>query len=205
VVALAVWLAGPAASPGWAAGAGGTEEVAILQLKVIEGEGAVHPAGSRSSRPLRIQVTDETGQPVEGAAVSLRMPSEGPRGAFQSGLPTEILVTGPEGRVSAWGIRWGRSPGPVRIRITAVKGDVRAGMVSEQYIAAPGRGGERGSHPKQPSTSKPRGKWIAIALVAAGAAAGGLVLGLSGKSQTAAAPEAPGVQVGAPTITIGKP
>lgn len=206
-ISLAAWLSAPPASPGQTA-VTGNQEVAILQLKVIEGEGVVHPVGSRSSRPMTVQVTDETGRPVEGAAVSFLMPREGPRGAFEGGLPTEVLVSGPDGRVSVWGIRWGRAPGRVRIRITAVKGRVRAGTVSAQYIAAPDQKGKRGSASKLLSRSKPRGKWIAIALVAAAAAAGGLVLGLSGKSPAPVAASEPvtvTVTVGVPTITIGNP
>ena len=45
-------------------------QVAILQIRVIEGEGAVHLPGSRSSRPITVEITEETGKPVAGAAVS---------------------------------------------------------------------------------------------------------------------------------------
>ena len=47
---------------------GSAAETAILQLQILEGEGAVHIAGVRSLRPVSVQVTDETGKPVEGAA-----------------------------------------------------------------------------------------------------------------------------------------
>ena len=209
-VALAGWLAVLTVAPGWAAEGSETQQIAILQIKVTEGEGAVHTAGSRSSRPITIQVTDEIGKPVEGVTVSLQMPTTGPRGDFLNGLQTEVLVTGPEGQVSAWGIKWERTPGPVKIRITAVKGSVRAGTVSEQYIVASGQSSQDVANPQQPSVSKPRGKWIAIALVAAGATAGGLVLGLSGSSTAsqpiaAAASQTKAVQVGLPTITVGGP
>ena len=46
-----------------------TAQVAILQIHILEGEGAVHPPGSRISRPLVVEVTDETGRPVPSAAV----------------------------------------------------------------------------------------------------------------------------------------
>ena len=200
VIALAAWLTVP---PGLAA----ESSIAVLQIKIIEGEGAVHEAGSRSSRPLVVQVTDETGRPVPGATVSFRMPTKGPKGFFGSGLPTDVLVTGVDGRVALWGLRWDREQGSVRIRITAAKGDARAGTVSEQYIATRKTSAKAEPMPRPKSTSKPKGKWIVIALAAAGAAAGGLVLGLSGKSATLppAATTAPPVQVGAPTITIGAP
>jgi hypothetical protein len=183
-----------------------------LQIQVVEGEGAVHVAGRRSMNPLVVQVSDETGRPVEGVAVSFRMPSDGPAGQFASGLATDVLITGADGRVRVIGIAWAETTGPVRIRITAVRGNARAGTVSEQYVGYPGGATGPISMPDGPAVSKPRGKWIAFALIAAGAAAGGLALGLStGAAQTAPAPgtaggqSTPPVQVGAPTITIGGP
>jgi hypothetical protein len=187
-----------------------TKRLTLLQLNIVEGEGGVHQAGTRSSEPLAIVATDELGRPVEGVAVSFRMPSEGPRGTFESGLPTEVLITGPDGRVVVRGIRWGRETGPARIRITAVRSGVRAGTISEQYVASGTITTGAIRAPNGPSVSKPRGKWIAIALVAAGAAVGGLVLGLSGKQSSPSLAVAAGqttapVQVGPPTITIGGP
>ncbi|NUN03008.1 MAG: hypothetical protein HUU41_18020, partial [Bryobacteraceae bacterium] len=104
-----------------AAAAETPSEIAILQMKVIEGDGAIHAVSSRSTGRLVVLVTDETGKPVEAAAVSFRLPDEGPGGAFRSGLRNEILLTGPDGRASVGGIQWNDIQGPVRIRITAVK------------------------------------------------------------------------------------
>jgi len=58
-------------------------EVAILQIRVLEGDGAIHalaraPAGRCPCNH------DETGKPVEGAAVSFRLPDDGPGGVFAS-------------------------------------------------------------------------------------------------------------------------
>jgi len=208
----ALLLGGAAVSSCWASEPAGADEVAILQIRVIEGEGAVHAAGSRSPLPLTVQVTDETGQPVEGVAVSLQMPSRGASGVFASGLRSDVLLTDERGRVSVRGVRWGKTPGPARLRITAVKGRARAGIISTQYVETGGSGAKRASESGRHSVSKPHGKWIAIAVIAAGAAAGGLALGLSGKSSSpqpaaaaAAQTSSPGVQVGVPTITIGNP
>jgi hypothetical protein len=51
-------------------------QVAILQIRVIEGEGAVHQPASRSARPITVEITEETGKPVAGAAVSFHLPEE---------------------------------------------------------------------------------------------------------------------------------
>lgn len=183
-----------------------------LNLQVVEGEGAVHPAGRRSRQPIVVQVQDETGRPMEGAAVSFRMPSSGPTGKFASGLETDVLITGPDGRVTVVGIQWGQTTGTARIRIFAARGGVRAGTITEQYVGSAEHQAGVISTPDGPSVSKPRGKWLAYTLIAAGAVAGGLALGLSGGSSpapggavAAGVENSPAVEVGAPTITIGGP
>src|SRR5690606_18235442 len=114
---------------------------------------------------LVVLVTDETGKPVEAAAVSFRLPDEGPGGAFRSGLRNEILLTGPDGRAAVGGIQWNDIQGPVRIRITAVKDKVRAGIIVDQYLSdqIPARSGVSGSGDAHPWK---RSKWLAIALIA---------------------------------------
>ena len=113
-------------------------QVAILQIQFIEGEGAVHAPGSRSARPLTVEVTDETGRPVPGAAVSFHLPDEGPGGAFANGLRTEVAVTDAQGRVSLHGLQVNRMPGRFQIRVVANKEQARAGVV----VVAVHRGAE---------------------------------------------------------------
>jgi hypothetical protein len=182
-------------------------ETAILQLQVIEGEGSVQSAGARSPRPITVQVTDETGRPVEGVAVSFRLPDEEVTGVFAGGLRSEIVVSGADGRAAVWGIQWGPAPGPVRVRVTAAKDRARAGIVVNQYVSESvaitetPAGGEL-------SRGGGSGKWK-WALVAAGVVGGGLAAGMA-KGKTASAPPSAGavtvpVQVGPPTISVGLP
>ena len=166
---------------------------AILQISVVEGDGAVHTVGSRSSRPLSVRITDETGAPVEGAAVSFQLPETGTSGTFPNGLRTEIVTTGPDGRASVRGIRWNSTSGAFQIRITAAKGTARAVMLSEQHI----EGSARIAAPRGK-----RGRWIVLGL-AAGAAAAGLAIGLGGGNGTPSSPQPP--VIGAPTISVGAP
>ena len=112
-------------------------QVAILQIRVIEGEGAVHLPGSRSTRPITVEITEETGKPVAGAAVSFHLPEDGPGGAFVNGLRTEVVVTDAHGRASLHGLLANRIPGRFQIRILASKEQARAGTVSFQYVAEP--------------------------------------------------------------------
>jgi len=194
---------------------------AILRIRVLEGEGAIHTAGARSNQPIIISLADETGRPVEGASVSIRLPDEAPTGLFANGMRTDIAVTGPDGRVSIRGIQWGRAAGPVQIRITASKGEARAGVLSTQYVTEPAgtqarRGPEPAAGPTGPRASREqpsRSKWILLAALVGGAAAGGVAAAARGGRSTPGAPPAatppaitlPTASIGVPTITIGRP
>ncbi len=179
-------------------GAPARAQVAILQIQVVEGEGAVHVPGSRTPHPLIVQVTDETGKPVAGASVSFHLPGDGPGGAFTNGLRTDVETTDARGRATARGIQFNRSGGRFEVRIFASKEQARAGMVSLQYVADAGS-------PAALAHTGSRKKWIGIiAGLAAGGAAGGILAGRSGSpSAPAAAPAT--LTIGAPTISVGKP
>jgi hypothetical protein len=174
----------------------------VLEIRAIEGEGAVQPAGARVLAPLSVVVTDETGRPVEGAAVTFRLPEEGAGGVFPNGLKTEVMRTGPDGRATVREIRWNRAPGPVRIRVTAVKDQARAGAIVNQYIA-PGAPRAAGSGA---AVLRGRRRWLKLAVLAGGAAAVGFTAGYAGRSSPRSAAEAaPPVKIGTPVIVIGRP
>jgi hypothetical protein len=221
LAALCLWSAAPALA-----------QVAILQIRVIEGEGAVHVPGTRSSRPITVEITDETGRPVAGAAVSFHLPEEGPGGAFVNGLRTEVVITDANGRASLHGLQANRVPGRFQIRILASKEQARAGTVSFQYVAesrggaakpaAPAAAGPATAAPATPTANRPdsaavtaassgRKKWILVAAAVAGAAVAGTIAaraGASSASSPAAVPSVPVTPVlgiGSPTITVGKP
>jgi len=179
---------------------------AILLIRIVEGEGAAYPIGSRATRGVTVQVTDETGKPVEGTAVSFRLPDDGPSGTFSSGMRMEMVTTGPDGRANVWGMQWNRVTGPLEVRITAAKGGVRAGTVCDLYLS-------NALVTSEPRTTAPAGSlihklshkkiWIGVG-VAAVAFAGVAAVSSRGTPSTAAATvNAP--QIGTPSIIIGRP
>jgi hypothetical protein len=209
---MAPWLAAQTSVPPKAGTPPTDREVAILQIRLVEGEGAIHAAGSKALRGLSVEVTDETGRPVAGAAVSFRLPGEGPSGIFANGMRTEVVISGPAGRATVWGIQWNRVEGPFQVRITAAKGQARAGTVVSQYLSqtvAPKQGGSVLLTPsKNPSGS--RSKWLLITAVVVGTAVGGvlaagLARGSPASAATAAAASSPALGIGTPSITIGRP
>jgi len=173
----------------------------VIQLRVVEGDGTIYTVGSRATRGLTVQVTDEAGNPVEGASVSFKLPDSGPGGLFSSGLRTEVLTTNAQGKATAWAMQWNRTAGPFEIKITAVKDQTRAGIVSTLYLSesvAPKAGGQ-GTF-----TSSHHGltKWVLISAVGAGALAG-VALSRSSAHPASAAAVTVGLQIGAPSIIIG--
>jgi hypothetical protein len=176
------------------------QAAAIIQLRVIEGEGAVYAPGSRATRGITVQVTDETGQPLEGVAVSFRLPEEGAGGTFASGLRTEIVTTRGDGRATVWGMRWNRTPGPFEVRVTAAKDQARAGIVIAQFLSdrAAGAGGSGEFH-----ASHSYKKWLLVgAALGAGALGGMLVAARKGQEPASTSATEPPV-IGAPSIIIG--
>jgi hypothetical protein len=176
----------------------------IVQLKVVEGDGALYRTGARATRGLTVLVTDEAGKPLEKAAVSFRLPEEGPGGVFSSGLRTEVVTTGADGRATVWGMQWNKTPGPVEIRITAIKDQARAGIISTQYLSdalAPQAGGEgtfTASH-------KGHAKWILIAAAVGGGAAAGFAFAHSKSTAAGVASGPVGVMIGNPSVNVGHP
>ncbi|MCX6623559.1 MAG: hypothetical protein NTY38_21340 [Acidobacteria bacterium] len=180
-----------------------SSDPALLQIRVVEGEGELHPCGGRAPRGLVVQITDETGKPVENATVSFRLPDEGPSGTFASGLRSEVVSTTPDGRATVWGMMWNRTPGRVDVRITASRGQARAGSLAGIFLSdkIPAKA------VVQPAARGGRGRLLLYALVAgAGAAVGGAVALRGGKSSPAAAATvAEAIQIGSPSISVGKP
>jgi hypothetical protein len=201
-----------------------TAQVAIVQIGIVEGEGAVHVPGSRSARPLVVEVTDETGKPVAGAAVTFLLPENGPGGIFANGLRTDVAITDSRGRGAAHTLQLNRTAGRFQIRIVASKEQARAGTVSFQYIgeakggavkegAAKGEGTAArtapvATSPTSSGSSARRRKWVAVAA----ALGGGAVLGILASRGSASAatpappvPVTPTLTIGTPSITVGKP
>jgi hypothetical protein len=183
----------------------------VLEIQVLEGEGAVHRAGSQETTALRVRITDQSGKPVPGALVTFRLPDDGPTGVFANQLNTEVVNAGPQGEAQTSAVRWNAVAGPLYLRVAALKGRLRAGTAVSQTIvdtngvvrstaaapvvARPAQG--------QGSGSRLRSKWFIVALAAAAA---GVAITTSWSRRDAGAQGSAGaVRIGTPSITIGKP
>lgn len=171
----------------------------VFEVRVLEGEGAVQRAGARTRTPWTVQVVDETGRPVPGATVTFRLPAEGATGTFPNGLQTEVTRTGPDGRATVREVRWNRNPGPVRVRVIAIKDGERAAAVFEQRLLA-----EPADLPRT-ALIRSRSRWWKIGAVAGGAAAAGLTAAWVLREARAAPASLPQVRIGTPVIAVGRP
>ena len=104
----------------------------------------MHLPASRSARPITVEITEETGKPVAGAAVSFHLPEEGPGGTFVNGLRTEVVITDGSGRASLHGLVANRIPGRFQIRILASKEQARAGRFPFSTLPSQGVGRRHG-------------------------------------------------------------
>jgi hypothetical protein len=171
----------------------------LLEARIVEGDGQVSNPGSRLSRPLIVEVTDETGTQVEDAIVSFRVPDDGITGTFRNGLKTEILRTNSDGRAALRSLSMGGLAGQFQVRLTVAKGAARAGAISTQFIAPDARrrfGLSVGSW-------RPNKRVLEIGAVVLAAAAAGFAktaLSSSGGAKASVPPV-----IGPPTVTVGKP
>ena len=83
-----------------------TAQVApMLNLVVLEGEGATNNIRQRTAREPVVQVQDENRKPVAGAIVVFTLPSNGAGGTFANGSRTLSMVSDNQGRAVARGFR----------------------------------------------------------------------------------------------------
>ena len=172
-----------------------------LQIQVLEGDGTTYPTGSRATRGVTVLISDETGKPVTGATVNFTLPEGGPGGSFAGGGRSQMIMTQGDGKAGVWGMQWNRTPGPFEIRVTAAKGQARAGTVINSLLSAAAAPQKAARAVRSPSLGSGH-KWLWIGVALGGAAAAGAV-GFAARPANAAS--SPAVTIGTPTVTLGHP
>jgi hypothetical protein len=160
----------------------------MLNIVIVEGDGAVNNARQRVSREPIVQVTDENNRPVAGAAVIFFLPGSGPGATFPGGANSFTAITGADGRAAANGLKANSLKGQYQVRVTASFKGVSA---STSFQMANAAGAAIGS----------TALWALIVLGAAGAAAG-IAFGVNSNSGNPT-PTKPPVTVtpGTPVVT----
>src|SRR4051812_40386546 len=91
----------------------------MLNLVILEGEGATNNIRQRTAREPVVQVEDENHKPIAGAIVVFTLPSNGAGGAFANGARTLSMVSDSKGQAVARGLRPNGLKGQFQIRVNA--------------------------------------------------------------------------------------
>lgn len=174
---------------------------AMLNLIVVEGEGAINNIRQRTARETIVQVEDENRKPVAGAVVVFTLPSQGAGGTFANGGQTLTVTTDAQGRAVAQGLRVNRIAGQWQMRINASQG-TRTGSVTvsqSNVAAAAGAAGASGA------AAGISAKTIAIIAAVAGAAAAGGAVAATRGGGGGSAPGGVPTTIAAGAGTVGHP
>ena len=168
-----------------------------IQIRLISGEN------------LTVEVTDDQGLPVTGAAVTFQVPDKGAAITEQ---------TRADGRASAEPAKLNRTAGTFDVKITAVKDHARAGLIAPQTFTenTPSKADLPKSEPVMPVTAAGgdgdfkashsfHWKWIALGVLAAAAGAGLYLKTQANSTVLINSPFLAAPQIGTPTITVGHP
>jgi hypothetical protein len=193
---LALLLIGiPLAPPATAQVAQGAAP--MLNLVIVEGEGAINNIKQRTQRETIVQVEDSNHRPVAGAAVAFTLPGNGASGTFANGGRSITTVTDSQGRASVR-LRPNSTQGKFEIHVTASQGgNIATGVIvqTNAMIAGAAAGA---------AAAGISAKLIAIIAVAGAAAAGGTIAAVKATggngSATPAPPTPTTISVGAGTV-----
>jgi hypothetical protein len=162
----------------------------MLNIVIVEGDGAINNIKQRVNREQIVQVEDENHKPIAGAAVVFFLPNQGPGGTYPGGSSSLTTTTDQNGRATSRGIQFNSLPGMMQIRVTAsFRGLTTSSVITETNVlgaAAIGLG----------LTAK-----ILIALaVAGGGAVAGVVVANRGSSSSTPTANTTTVTAGQPTV-----
>ena len=183
---LAAWIAAPA------------QVAPLLNLVVVEGDGAVNNIRQRTACEPVVMVEDENHRPVRGAVVVFILPSHGAGGSFANGAKTLTVLTDNNGRAVARGFTPNGAKGQFQIRVNASHNGQNASITITQTNAIISATGAVSS---TPSFFTPKMITI-LAAVAAGAAAGGAVYATHSGNNTPPVVQGTTITAGVGTVTI---
>jgi hypothetical protein len=181
----------------WLAASG--QVAPMLNLVVIEGDGAVNNIRQRTAREPVVQVEDENHRPVAGAIVVFTLPTHGAGGTFANGARTLTMVTDNNGRAVARGLKPNTTKGQYDIRVNASKnGQTASAVISQTNVILTATGGVA-------TTAGVSAKLITILAVAGAAVAGGAYYAATHAGGSTPTPPVPGTTIAAGVGTVNPP
>jgi|SRR5215471_4960495 len=156
----------------------------MLNLVVIEGDGAINNIRQRTAREPIVEVQDQNHKPVAGAVVTFTLPGRGASGVFANGSQTLTVTADQQGRAIARGLRPNTVKGQVQIHVNAsFQGQVAVATITQTNAII-------GAVAGTAAAGAISGKLIAVLAVVGAAAAGGTVYATTrgGNSNSTTAP-----------------
>ncbi|MBS1859221.1 MAG: hypothetical protein JST11_27855 [Acidobacteria bacterium] len=171
----------------------------MLNLIVVEGDGAINNIRQRTAREPIVQVQDENHKPIAGAIVTFTLPERGAGGTFANSAHTLTVTTDQQGQAVARGFRPNAVRGQFQIRVNANYQGRTGNTTIRQTNALVGAAGAAAGGVLS-------AKLIAILAVVGAAAVGGAVYAThNGGSSSAAAITPNPTTVTAGSGTVGPP
>jgi hypothetical protein len=169
--------------------------VQSLRVIALAGNGEHNDLERRTMAPVVVNVLDQNGRPVEGAAVVFRFPLNGPGASFSNGEKARTTRTNADGQAAAVDWMADNGVGRFQVRVTASRGN----ELGEATISMANVTRITEEMTKGKSKSAWSSRWVKVAIVAGAAgAAAGIVLATRGGS-------APTISASPGSPTIGGP
>lgn len=171
----------------------------LIAIRVVQGDNAINSIRMHRGHDPMVQVLNNSGEPVPHATVSFILPATGASARFGDQGLSLTVDTDEHGIAAGRGLEPNNVEGQFRIRVTASwRGDAVNATIQQTNA--------------EPAVKTGHTKWVVIAaVVAGGAAAGGLAALHGGKGSTQAAtisngPSGPtGATISAGTPSFGPP
>ncbi|MDQ2901214.1 MAG: hypothetical protein M3Y07_15660 [Acidobacteriota bacterium] len=116
----------------------------VLNVVIVEGDGAINNVRQRTAREAIVEVDDENHKPIGGALVTFTLPSSGPTGTFANGSRILTLVTDSKGQAVMRGLHAAKASGSMPIKVSAsFQGHTATATIAQTNAigAAAGAGG----------------------------------------------------------------
>jgi len=142
----------------------------LLQITILDGEGALNNIRQRTAREPIVEVKDENHKPVAGVLILFAIQSNGGAGASFAGASTLSVTTDAAGRAVAHGLIPNNKTGEFTIKVTATLGALTAVVIITQKNV---KGAKLPDNDQQSETTNPYGppdhttrnriiKWTAV-------------------------------------------
>ena len=111
----------------------------MLNLVIVEGEGAINNMKLRTARETIVQVEDENHKPVAAAVVVFLLPGNGPGGTFVNGSKSATIVADSNGRAVMPRVQLNSAQGKFEIKVHASHQGLEAdASIAQSTVAAAG-------------------------------------------------------------------